>query len=525
MRRTGGRVRMVPSGVIAVHTASVTATNTQADRSAYRQDTYGANPDYYVDCTRALASAGDGSISAPLNASQAMTVPGGSLCWWLPISECANSTPVDLPHTNADRHTAAFNPSNSGTSGNPTVHVTKYAAAQLIVDNGKAAIFADTRRTELRHAGAAPTIRVDGSGDPADTGCAILGANSRNYIIFDGFFLDLQHCWISEDSGMLRAELSVGVQFRNLGMHGVAAGGITVGSNCVLLRPQADVDTVYAGLIGWEFYNDARLVAGTGNPPQGALVGDFYGSQNFTVEHCDFRDMQGGLFIKGTVSGTFNYGTIRYNKIADCGNGLIRLNDLDAVGLTEVHHNLLTLPKWDNNTAPDGVQFAGDAFVFGAETSAIRNCKVHHNTIAKVDPSDPNLSGCFYVRSNGIGSNVEIYDNLIDKSNGSTGHMMALMTQRPAVLRNNFYYANGATETYTFDNTQYNTFASYQSAIQAGGNTTMEAGSLEGTSSPFVDRANDDFRVAVGHAAKTMSSTGGEVGCYGEALAPIGVLY
>lgn len=501
------------------------ASASTADRSDYRQNTYGP-PDYYVDCTRSLASNGTGTIGNPWNCSQAMANPvAGDVVGWLPLNECANSTPVDMPHTSADRHTSAFNPANSGTSSARTVHVTKYAAAHLIASGGKSAIFTDGRRTELRHAGAAPTIREDGSGDPADTGCATLGANSVDYITYDGFFLDLQHCWLSEDSGMLRAEYSIGIQFRNLGIHGVAAGTMTVGSNCVMLRPHADVDTVYHSIVGWELYNDARLVAGTGNPPQGALIGDFYGSQNFTVEHCDFRDFQGGLFIKGTVSGVFNYGTIRYNKIADCGNGIIRLNDLDSVGITEVHHNLLVLPKWDNNTTPDGIQYAGDAFVFGAETSAIQNCKVHHNTIAKVDPSDPNLSGCFYVRSNGIAGNVEIYDNLIDKSNGSTGHMMALMTQRPAVLRNNFYYANGATETYTFNDTQYNTFASYQAAVQAGGNSTMEAGSVEGSSSPFVDRAGDDFRVSSGHVAKTMSSTGGEVGAYGGTSETIGVIY
>jgi hypothetical protein len=44
--------------------------------------------------------------------------------------------------------------------------------------------------------------------------------------------------------------------------------------------------------------------------------------------------------------------------------------------------------------------------------------------------------------------------------------------------------------------------------------TGQEANSVELASDPFTSRAGNDFTIAIGHAAKTASSTGGELGCY-----------
>jgi hypothetical protein len=61
---------------------------------------------------------------------------------------------------------------------------------------------------------------------------------------------------------------------------------------------------------------------------------------------------------------------------------------------------------------------------------------------------------------------------------------------------------------------EYNSLSAWRAA------TNRDQHSQVLTSGPFVDRASGNFRIAAGHPAMTMSSTGGQLGAYAGPRAP-----
>ncbi|MDO8355962.1 MAG: hypothetical protein Q7U76_06195 [Nitrospirota bacterium] len=446
------------------------------DPSDYRQNTYGP-PNHYCDPTRALNSNGSGTLGAPWNMSQCATQPvAGDVVGVLP------GISVRLPTTNSSR-IPAFNPTNSGASDRRIVYVTKHAAVAL------ASVETNPLRTELRHDGGAPSI-VNGIG--VGTGAPMYGANGRNYITFDGFYVDMAQAYVREDSGVIRPESARGIHFRNFVIKGAT---LTIASNAVIYRPHAAIDTVLSNFRTYDFINNS-----TGSTtPQNALFSDQYGDQNFLIEHFEIRNTQRGIFLKGTApaGGAFNYGTIRYGIVSDVSS-CYQFNDLDSVNTTTLQYSLCY------NTAQSG------GVVMSSETSPARNLIIDHVTVAKVDAASINTEGGIITRNNGIASNVVITNNIVDNNSGTFGHEVSLGNTLPAIMSNNAYYKNGGTETYVYNGTQYNSMSSWLAAING-----RDANSQKLTSSPFMDRANNNFRINAGHALKTASSTGGELGAYG----------
>ena len=453
------------------------------DSSEYRQNTYGP-PRRYCDPARLLTSNGTGTLADPWNMSQCAALPvAGDVVGVLP------GVSVRLP-TTANDNIPAFNPSNSGTVNNRIVYVTRYAAVALTN------VATNASRTELRHNGGAPTI-VNGVG--GGTGCAAYGANGRNYITFDGFFVDMAQAYMKEDSGVIRPENSTGIHFKNFVIKGAV---LTIASNPVVYRPHNAVDTVLSNFRVYDFINDP-----TGsNTPQAALFSDQYGDQNFLIEHFEITNTQRGIFLKGTTPGpTFNYGTIRYGIVSNV-TSCYQFNDLHPSNLTTLEYNLCYDLTY------------GAGIYLSSETTAARNILIHHNTVARVNSSNPNTHGGFYSRTNGIGSNVTIRDNLVDITSGTYGHGVDFgeISGLPATLNYNGYTKNGSTVTFAHNGTAYNSINAWRSA------TGKDTNSQILSSSPFVNRANGNFRVAAGHAAMTASSTGGQIGAYATSV-PIGV--
>lgn len=453
------------------------------DPSEYRQNTYGP-PNHYCDPARSLASAGSGTLADPWNMSQCATQPvAGDVVGILP------GISVRLPTTNSSR-IPAFNPSNSGTATRRIIYVTKHAAVAL------AGVETNPLRTELRHDGGAPYITASGVG--AGNGAPMYGAYGRNYITFDGFYVDMAQAYMREDSGVIRPENSRGIHFRNFVIKGAT---LTVASNAVMYRPHNAVDTVLSNFRAYDFINNPTGSA----TPQAALFSDQYGDQNFLIEHFEIRNTQRGIFLKGTTPGpVFNSGTIRYGIVSDVSS-CYQFNDLDPASITTVQYSLCY------NTAQGG------GVVMSSETSPARNLIIDHVTVAKVDAASINTEGGIITRNNGIASNVTITNNLVDNNSGTFGHQVSLRSTLPTAMSNNAYYKNGGAESYVFNGAQYNAFSSWVAAISG-----RDANSQELPSSPFVDRANNNFRITAGHALKTASTTGGEIGAYGGSE-PVGV--
>ena len=306
---------------------------------------------------------------------------------------------------------------------------------------------------------------------------------------------------MSEDSGVIRAQDSVGLHFRNFVIKGAT---LTVASNAVIYRPNNARDTVLSNFRAYNFVN-----VPTGSlTPQPALFSDQYGDQNVLIEHFEISGIHFGIYFKGTANNAtvFNYGTVRYGIVRNAAS-CFRFNDLDANQLTTVEFNLC-------------YDVSGEAGIsLSSETSPARNILIHHNTVARVDSSNMNTQGGIYTRARGIsGLNVTIRDNVVDISQGRYGHMVGLAETSvlPNTLNYNGYTKNGSTLTFAFNNVQYDSVSAWRSA------TGRDMNSLTFSSSPFVNRAAGDFRIAAGHPAKTGSSTGGELGAFA-ATRPLGV--
>lgn len=471
----------------------VASTASGFDSSEYRQNTYGA-PDYYCDCTRSLASNGTGALGDPWNLEQAMAnAVAGDVVGFLPVGA---GTPVDMDAPSASGYSEipAFQPANSGTgtaNGNRIIFVTKYAATALT----KATIGSNQNRTELRHAG---TAAVASGPSESGTGGACYGAHTRNYITYDGFYVDMAEAEIRSDAGVLAAQACTGIHFRNFVIKGTTTN---CQSNAIIYRPEEAVDTVLSNFRAYDFSNDPV----NSDTPQSGLFSDQYGDRNFMIEHFEIDNIDMGIFLKGSgFSGNLNYGTIQYGIISNSAS-FCRFNALHATETTTVQHVLMYNSTGDRpkSISPDGIVFD----VIGA--GQLRNLTIDHCTIAKIDGTDANCNGALNTEDNTISSGVVITNSIFDIDNGSFGNQISFLTTLPDTLNYNFYYKNGGTETYVYNGSSYNTFANWQAAISG-----RDANSAEGASSPFNDRTNDDYTINTGHAAYTMSSTSGQVGCY-----------
>lgn len=462
--------------VAVVSCSALIALPAQAfDTSDYRQNTYGA-PNHYCDPARALGSNGAGTLGDPWTLEQAMQLAvAGDVVGILP------GVGVALPAPNGV-HIPAFGPTHSGTSTSRIVFVTKYAAVAL------PDVATNPGRTELRHAGTRATAAgqyENGNGGPT------FGSYFQSYVTLDGFFVDMAHAQPKGDSGVLRVEEATGVHFRNFEVKGTTTN---MQSNPVIYRPQNAMSTVLSNFRAYDFANDTSGSA----VPQAALFSDQYGDHDVLIEHFDIRNTERGIFFKGATALPFNYGTVRYGVVSNVSS-CFQFNALDPTSPTTVEYNLCYDVKW------------GGGIVLSSETLDAHNILIHHNTVARVNASDPNTQGGIYSRANGIGANVVVRDNVIDVDPGTFGHAVALgeIAGLPSVLDYNGYTKNGAAISWAWNGAQYGSLAAWQTA------TSRDAHSIVLASSPFVDRAGGNFRIANGHPAKTASSTSGEIGAFG----------
>lgn len=473
--------------LVAVLLLMASHAQAAADMSEYRTATYGS-PTHYCDPTRSLSDNGTGTLVNAWNLTQCASQPvAGNVVGMLPGQSVALAAP-------GSRLTPAFRPTNSGSwSGSACTstitYVTKYPAISLDYDT----ITSNANRTELRHAG------TDDVGVSEGSGGSVYGAPSGiNCITFDGIFVDMAQNGFHLDSGIIAAWSASGITFKNFVIKGKDTNADT---NATLIRTDAATTITF----------DNYYIAGHHNT--GSQVGEtsiHYGSQNIVHRHFHLKNVDRGLFLKGTTTGpVFNYGTFQYGIIEDVSS-CIAFNDLHATELTLVQY-VLCKPE------PVLAAVGNGGIIFDSISTAARNVTIDHVTVAKLDATSINTGAALEVQDLGLGSGVTFTNNLFDNNSGTYGHQVLLLSQLPATMNYNGYYKNGSTESYVFNGTQYNSFASWQGAI-----SSRDANSVELSSTPFNDRAGNDFTINTGHAAYTASSTGAQLGAYGgsEVLGP-----
>lgn len=455
------------------------------DLSDYRVATYGPTTHY---CDLAKAGTGVGTPADPWNATQCMTQPvAGNVVGILP----GVSIPVSTAACVNNIHMAAFQPTNSGTALAPIVYVTKYPAIAL------ANVETNPNRTEFRHNGAPPTIRADGSGNPQDSGCAMLGGFQKNYIKYDGFYIDLSHAWLKEDSGVLRPEESTGQEFRNFVIKG--ANMTTCASNCVMYRPQNVINTVLSNFYAYGCHNNAPASAS----PQECIFNDSYGDQNFVIEKFRIRDFGHGLLPKGTANGSvFNSGVIRDGRVYDISNGCVQINAVESTSSIRVHHVLCY------NWGLYGVQLG--------IVDVTRNVILDHLTIVAGTGCDTlNCSGPIYLRGPAppIGTGNIVRDNILIWNNQSFSAGFFAEDENEALspgftVNYNAYYNSSGVYRWKWNGNTYTSLSAWSSA------TSLDTpNSRVLTDSPF-NVGTNVYTVQNGHVTKTASSTGGELGAF-----------
>lgn len=205
------------------------------------------------------------------------------------------------------RNVPAFNPANSGTSGNPII---------------------------FRANGVVNVALSSGSGP-------MIGANTRDYIIWDGFVVDEANGVSEPDTGsvVLWDCEGSGVQYLTIDGNGNGHGQV---DNHTGVR----VEVVTGGFVKNCTIRDVTSLSSNPNNGAGVLV---YGCEDLTIEHNDIADCGSGIFLKGGPNGGWTTEivghAVRYNRVDNCvGCGLIAYAGTPAAAGTPtlIYQNLVT---------------------------------------------------------------------------------------------------------------------------------------------------------------------------------------
>lgn len=196
----------------------------------------------------------------------------------------------------ADRHDSAFNPTNSGTSGN---YITIQASGTV-------------------------NLQLSSSTGP------VIGCNSRNYIKWSGFTIDEANATPVADTGPVVGNGSTGCWFDRITVHGNGDGHGLVDNHNAFRFDSCDGCSLTNSL--------AHNIHTLSNEINAAGV-MFYESSDVLVEHNEFYDVGVGVFIKGPGDGERSLrATVRFNYIYDTSSAGVALG---ATEDTHVYQNLL----------------------------------------------------------------------------------------------------------------------------------------------------------------------------------------
>lgn len=451
------------------------------DLSRYRTATYGS-PTHYCDPTRSLASSGSGTSGDPWNMSQCATQPvAGNVVGVLSIGNGVNpGVPVSMSPSGS-YNIPAFNPTNAGTAGNPIVYVAEYPAISL----SHATIKSNNNRTELRHSGTDDAACAVGTGGP------MFGSYLKDYITLDGFYVDMAHVGHRNDGGVMMIWHANNVTVKNFVIDGKTTD---CESNCTMLRTEATDNMVITNFALYDY----------ANPLNGCLTSQrgeasmHYAAHNYEISHFLIDNTERGIFPKGSVDNSHNYGVIKY--------GIIR-NVISCLSFNDFHDtNLTTL---QNVLCHDWEQYGIHINPLGTDP---RNFLLDHVTVADGSCPDINCFGPLYIVQGASATNVTITNSIWDWVSGTWGFGVEAEGYHgtyPTANYNGYYRAGNALRWKYDTSTSRTPLSAWQTA------TGQEANSQTLSSDPFTTRASNVFTIAGGHAALTASSTGGEIGAYG----------
>jgi hypothetical protein len=399
--------------------------------------------------------------------------------------------------------TPLFTPGASGTSGSPIRVVCKYPAAYLSEPSS------DANRTELRVTGATPAS--------ATTSPVLGSGQNKQYCRYYGFYAN-QATAPARPSG---------------GTFTVQSGATSTHfEECVVDMDIPAHDDNYpaiwsAGNAGPTFRN-CKFRNGNGDLTAGGFMPafTFYGTVGVLITHCDFTDLDAGVYFKGSVNNpgrTLSDGVIEYCKFSGLRKYCIVVNEANVAAWPVARYNLAI-------NCPQFMHLHG-----GTANATEKNFEAYNNTI--VNPNDILADGTFYAA--GLTTDFQANDcawwnNIVARISAPSGqaYLVNLGGSEPDPTATfntvgfdpfdyNCYYQVSATKRWVTNGSTVNNFAAWQSAVQADV-AAHESHSIE--QDPLFENAGSgDYRLASGSPCRNAGLGGIHMGCYLTGNETIGV--
>lgn len=368
------------------------------------------------------------------------------------------------------RFDPAYNPANSGTSGNP---ITFQANGTVVLT------LSSSRGT-------------------------VIGANYRDYIIWRGFTINEVNAPSHADTGSVTFLYSRGSSAENLILDGNGDPGY--GDNHPGIRVEYSTDiTVKNNLI--RNYRTSVV-----NQSNGAGV-QVYNSKGLMIEHNEIYNCGSGIFLKaiGFANGVATpseysdmQDVIRYNLIHDVAHGLLHLR--------HIHTTSTVYVLWYQNVVHNAT--LGGITVWGYPGDGPSNGRFVNNTIHGA------VNG-IYIKAAPI---TDTWNNLLQNNliTGSTNYAVlndtndggASFELDRVTFARNWYWSF---PTFLSDGSSNRTLAQFQGTYSG-----QETGGTSGINPSYVDAANNDFHLITGSQALTAGRVALSIGGSTGATIPVG---
>lgn len=362
------------------------------------------------------------------------------------------------------RYEIAYNPINSGASGNP---ITFEAQGTVI-------------------------LTLSSSRGP------VIGSYRKNYITWKGFTINEANAPSHADTGSVVFSDSTGSVAENLTLNGNGDPGY--GDNHPGIRIDYSVGITARNNVIHNYRTSGV------NQANGAGI-QVYESKGVTIEHNELYDSGSGIFFKQigiTAAPSDTQDIVRYNLIHDVSHGIIQHRHAHSASTAYflVYQNIV------RNAGLGGIT------IWGFEGDGPSNGRFVNNTIS-------NCVNGIYLKGGYITDNWNhlLQNNLITASanyailNESTGGDVSFELDR-AMFARNWYWGFS---TFLISNSGSRTLAQFQSTF-AG----QEANGTSGINPIYVDSARNDFHLLAGSQALTAGRAVYSIGGSNGATIPVG---
>lgn len=384
--------------------------------------------DLYVD-----AASGDDNVSYSSNSSNSPWATLGRATWGsasrnnLNSSEAARAGDTVIVragtyHTTqgvGERYDPIYNPVNSGTNGNEIV----FRADGLVILESS----------------------TSGRGEP------IIGAWQRDYLVWDGFYIDENNVHTKADTGPVTIFGSDHITIQNMVIRGTTPNW---GDNHNSIRVEGASDILIRN-------NEMFETRGANNMYNGSAI-MMYDCSNVIVEHNTIHDGQGGVFVKGQHGPYANHNiTIRYNLLYNLAVGVthsITASEGRAFG-TRTYQNIIRDTDY-------GIIF------IGATNYTPANVHVVNNTIH-------NAYAGFFLKPGTAGWDDNVFRNNIISESDIAIQAEDITDVAGASFSHNTYHSNGVLARVSYTNYSLSSWQSRfnQDTVGTSENNPMFTGS------------------------------------------------